>query len=83
MTQDLLVEIISPVGYLLNENCHLVTIPAANGEMGVMANHEAVLTSLTEGKIAVLDDKNNILKEFPVKGGFAKTSGNKLIILVD
>ena len=83
MNKDLRVEIISPAGYLFRENCYLATIPAANGQMGVMANHESVLTNLLEGKIAILDDKNNILKEFPVKSGFAEMFNNRLLVLVD
>ena len=76
-------EIISPEGYLFNSKCYLATIPAGKGEMGVMENHEAVLTSLNEGKIVVFDERNNVLKEFPVKSGFAEMFDNKLLILVD
>jgi F-type H+-transporting ATPase subunit epsilon len=81
--KELQVEIISPEGYLFQGNCHLVTIPAANGEMGLMADHEAVLTSLSKGRVAILDSKNNILKEYTIESGFAEMFDNKLLVLVD
>ncbi len=81
--KELHIEIISPEGYLFQGNCYLATIPAAEGEMGLMADHEAVLTSLKEGKVAILDDKNNILKEYVVHSGFAEMFNNKLLVLID
>ncbi len=44
--KELQVEIISPQGYLFNGSCNQVTIPSVQGEMGVMADHEAVLVML-------------------------------------
>ncbi len=81
--KELEIEITSPAGYLFKGTCHLATIPAVNGEIGVMADHEAFLTSLSQGKIAIFDDKNNILKEYPIESGFAEIFDNKLLILVD
>jgi F-type H+-transporting ATPase subunit epsilon len=83
MHTELQVEIISPEGYLFNGHCHLVTIPSVEGEMGLMADHEAVLISLKEGKVAIFDNHQNILKEFSVKSGFAEMFNNRLLVLVD
>ncbi len=83
MHKELQVEIISPEGYLFSDSCHLITIPSVEGEIGFMADHEAVLASLKEGKIAIFDNHQNILKEFPVISGFAEMFGNKLLVLVD
>jgi F-type H+-transporting ATPase subunit epsilon len=77
------IEIISPEGLLFSSNCHLATIPAALGDMGIMADHEAVLAQLNEGKIEVFDEKNNILKEYSLKSGFAQFYDNKLLVLID
>jgi F-type H+-transporting ATPase subunit epsilon len=80
---ELKVEIISPKGYLFNDKCYLVTIPAVEGQIGVMENHEAVLANLIEGNITIFDSNNNSLKEIPVKSGFAEVFDNKLLVLVD
>jgi len=83
MIQDLHVEILSPEGYQFNGSCTMATIPGVSGEMGIMANHESVLTALQAGKISIQDDKQNIIKELEITGGFAQTIGKKLLILVD
>jgi F-type H+-transporting ATPase subunit epsilon len=83
MHKELQVEIISPEGFLFSGSCHLVTIPSVEGEIGFMADHESALAGLKEGKIAIFDAYQNILKEFSVTSGFAEMFGNKLLVLVD
>jgi F-type H+-transporting ATPase subunit epsilon len=83
MAKELQVEIISPNGFLFDGNCHLVTMPCVNGDMGIMFDHQAILSSLREGKVTIFDNQQNILQEFFVKSGFAEMFNNKLLILVD
>ena len=83
LTKELQIEIISPEGYLFKGHCYLVTIPAANGQMGLMADHETVLTSLNKGQVAILDNHNNVLKEYAIESGFAEMFDNKLLVLID
>jgi len=83
MIKALQVEIISPQGYLFDGQCHLVSLPSTDGDIGVMSNHESLLARLREGKIAIFDEQQNILKEFPVTSGFAEMLDNKLLVLVD
>ena len=83
MIKDLQVEIISPSGYLFDGQCHLVSVPSVDGDIGVMFDHESVLARLREGKITIFDNQQNILKEFSIASGFAEMFSNKLLILVD
>lgn len=77
-------EIISLDGVIFNAPCHLAVIPGSAGDIGVMQDHESIITSLREGKIEIYDDKQNLLKSFDVKGGFAKMiSEDKLVVLLD
>ena len=77
-------EIISPAGTLFKGDCAIVTVPSVEGEMGVMYGHEAVIVSLQEGQIKVLDDGQNVVKTFDVKSGFAEMRGaEKLLVLLD
>jgi F-type H+-transporting ATPase subunit epsilon len=81
---NLKLEIISPTGVLFKGECSIVTIPSAEGEMGVMYGHEAVIASLQEGKIQVFDASNAVVKTFDVKSGFAEMQGQeKLLVLLD
>lgn len=80
---NLNLEIISPKGILFKGTCNMATIPSVEGEMGVMAGHEAVIVSLKAGQIAVYDDKQNLVKTFDVESGFAEQSAEKLLVLAE
>ncbi|MFT5702970.1 MAG: F0F1-type ATP synthase epsilon subunit [Rickettsiales bacterium] len=83
MHKELEVEIISPTGYLFKGQCHLATIPASDGDMGIMNSHETILTNLKEGKVVIFDNRDNIIKECEVKSGFAEMFDNRLLVLID
>jgi F-type H+-transporting ATPase subunit epsilon len=77
-------EITSLKGILFNGQCHLAVIPGSSGDIGIMQDHESIITSLREGKIEIFDDKQNLVQSFDVKGGFAKMiSEDKLVVLLD
>lgn len=78
------VEIISPTGYVFKGDSATVVIPSVLGEIGVMEGHESFLVNLGQGNIVILDEKNQIAKEFAVGNGVAQISdGKNLSILVD
>ena len=81
--EQLSVEIVSPNGYIYSDECAMAVVPSTEGDMGFMANHETILTSLHQGKISIYNQNKNIIKQFEIAGGFAKMMGNKLLILVD
>jgi F-type H+-transporting ATPase subunit epsilon len=81
---NLKLEIISPEGILFNGDCHMAVVPSALGDIGFMHNHEMVIASLREGEIVVFNEKNEALKSFAVKSGFAKMQeGGRLLVLVE
>jgi len=78
------IEIISPSGVIFEGQCFMAVVPSVAGEVGVMQDHEAFVSSLKEGKVLVYNDKQEVVKEVDVAGGFAEISdGQKLIVLVD
>ena len=84
MADLLKVEIISPAGEVLKGNFAMVTVPSIAGDIGVMADHEVVIAALREGEVVVYDEKQNIVKSFPVKSGFAEVQeSGKLLVLLD
>jgi F-type H+-transporting ATPase subunit epsilon len=83
MHKELQIEIISLEGYLFQGKAHLVTIPSVSGQMGLMADHEGILTNLSEGKVEIRNQKNDIVSEYEVKTGFAEMFDNRLLVLID
>jgi len=78
------VEIISPAGVIFDGQCLMAVIPSVAGEIGVMQDHEAFISSLQQGKITIHNDKQEIIKEVEVASGFAEINdGKKLVLLID
>ena len=58
------------------------TIPASEGGMGILPDHEPVLTVIKEGTIVVVDPEGNRLS-FEVTDGFISFDSNKLTVAVE
>lgn len=81
---NLNLEIISVEGVILNCECSMAVVPSVEGEIGVMYGHESIIAKLKEGQISVYDDKQNIVKQIDITGGYAEMHGaEKLSVLVD
>ena len=59
-----------------------VTIPASEGGMGILPNHEPVLTVIKEGTIVVVDPDGS-RSSFEVTDGFISFDSNKLTVAVE
>ena len=59
-----------------------VTIPASEGGMGILPDHEPVLTVIKEGTIVVVDPEGERLS-FEVTDGFISFDSNKLTVAVE
>ena len=81
---NLKLEIISREGIIFNGDCHMAVIPSTLGDIGFMHGHEAIVALLREGEITVFDDKQNVVKQISVTGGYAKMDGaERLSVLVN
>ena len=79
MTKFLL-EIITPVRQAFAEEVDEVVVPTTNGQVGVLAHHEPLFSSLTEGEIKIKSGS----KEFflAIGGGFMEVGHDKVSVLV-
>ncbi len=59
-----------------------VTIPASEGGMGILPNHEPVLTVIKEGPIVLVDPDGNRYSIL-VTDGFISFDSNKLTVAVE
>lgn len=75
-------ELVSPEKLLVSAQAGVVTLPGADGDMGVMGNHAPVMTSLRPGYIeATMSDGSK--SEYFVRGGFADITPNSVTILAE
>ena len=79
MSENFLVEIISPDNLIVESEATEVTIPSYEGQMGILKDHFPLSTFLRPGLIIIT--KNNEEKFFFVEEGTVEFSKNKLLIL--
>ena len=79
MSENFLVEIISPDNLILESEATEVTIPSYEGQMGILKDHIPLITFLRPGLIII--KKNNEERNFFVEEGTVEFSKNKLLIL--
>ncbi|HXC56626.1 MAG TPA: F0F1 ATP synthase subunit epsilon [Rhizomicrobium sp.] len=81
MADKIAFDLVAPERLLLSDTADMVTIPATDGYMGVMAGHAPVVTTLRPGMIDVL--KDGVDSRFFIRGGFAEVSAAKVTILAE
>jgi F-type H+-transporting ATPase subunit epsilon len=79
MSENFLVEIISPENLLIESEATEVIIPSYEGQMGILKDHIPLITFLRPGLIVV--KKNDDEKIFFTEEGTVEFSKNKLLIL--
>lgn len=82
MTDKISFDLVSPERLLLSESAEMVTIPGADGEMGVMAGHMSLISTLKPG---IIDAKISTGQHdrFFVTGGFAEVTAAKITVLAE
>ena len=81
MADKIAFDLVSPERLLLSDTADMVTIPATEGYMGVMAGHAPVVTTLRPGMIDV--SNNGTDTRFFIRGGFAEISAAKINVLAN
>lgn len=81
MSEIFSIKLVTPSNVFLEANASLVTVPATEGDIGFLANHANIITSLRPGTIVVTSDKDT--NSFNVEKGFVKFSENKLLVVAE
>jgi F-type H+-transporting ATPase subunit epsilon len=74
-------DLVAPERLLLSDEADMVTLPATEGYIGVMAGHAPVMTTLRPGLIDVSKDGKD--ERYFVHGGFADIGPTKVTILAE
>ena len=81
MADTLKLEIITPEGTIFSEPVHMVTLPAIEGQMGVLPRHVRLMTQLVRGEIIVhARDHDRFLA---VGEGLVDITGERVTIVTD
>jgi F-type H+-transporting ATPase subunit epsilon len=75
-------ELVSPAKLLLSRAVDMATIPAAEGEMGVLPGHSPMIVALRGGIITVTEN-GQVTDRLFVAGGFAEVTPERCTVLAD
>jgi F-type H+-transporting ATPase subunit epsilon len=78
---ELRLEIVTPEKRVLDETVDAVTIPTANGEIGILPNHAPLISGLKSGVLAYT--KGSATERMVVSGGFVEVGADKVSVLTD
>ena len=79
MSENFVVEIISPDKSILKSEAVEVTIPSYEGQMGILKDHIPLITFLRPGLIIIKENSGE--KIFFIEDGTVEFSNNSLLIL--
>src|SRR5436189_3797226 len=74
-------EIVTPEATAYSEDVEMVTLPGAQGELGVYPNHVPLLTTLNPGELRVLKGGRETF--LAIGEGFVEITGNSVSVLTD
>ena len=75
-------EILTPEKEIFKGDIKSVTLPGALGEFQILNQHAPIISTLTNGSIIIVTEKNekNI---FDISGGVVEMINNKIIVLAN
>ncbi len=89
MAERIRISIITPGAEKFGGEAELVVAPGAAGDLGALAHHAPLLTTLRPGVVRVVsgpaapDSSTAQRREFAVPGGFMEVLPDKVVILTD
>jgi F-type H+-transporting ATPase subunit epsilon len=72
---------VTPEKVAWSAGADFVVLPALEGEMGVLPNHQPYLVQLTAGEVRVTESGGT--KRFAISGGFAEVKDNKVSLFAE
>ncbi|HEX4947669.1 MAG TPA: F0F1 ATP synthase subunit epsilon [Blastocatellia bacterium] len=81
MANKIHLEIITPEKLALREEVDEVVLPGATGELGVLPDHQPLITQLKTG--ILIYRQGGSQQRLHISGGFAEVLGDKVSVLAD
>jgi F-type H+-transporting ATPase subunit epsilon len=81
MSDTIKLEIVTPEGVVSLEDVDMVTLPAADGQIGILPRHVPLMTQMVPGEVIVR--KNGQDQSLAVGEGLVEITGDHVAILTD
>jgi F-type H+-transporting ATPase subunit epsilon len=81
MANTLKLEIVTPEARTFSEDVEMVTLPGAEGEMGIFPQHVPLMTQIVAGEVIARKGGRDLL--LAVGDGFVEITGERVAIMTD
>ncbi len=80
---DIHFELVTPERAVLSTDAHMVVVPGSEGDMGILAGHAPVMTTIRDGEIRVYSNPTTVVQRITIAGGFAEVNEAGLTVLAE
>ncbi|MBP7342115.1 MAG: F0F1 ATP synthase subunit epsilon [Smithellaceae bacterium] len=81
MSDELILEVVTPEKMVFSGKVDEVTIPGTEGEFGVLRGHEPFLTSVDIGELYYIVGGKKVY--YAINTGYAEVTGSKVTVLIE
>lgn len=76
-------ELVTPEKLVRSEDVHMVVVPGAEGDFGVLEGHAPFMSTVRDGAIQIFASADAAPESIPVMGGFAEVNEKGLTVLAE
>ncbi|MEP2734747.1 MAG: ATP synthase F1 subunit epsilon [Erythrobacter sp.] len=76
-------ELVTPARQVRSEDVHMVVVPGAEGDFGVLEGHSPFMSTIRDGEVQVFKSEGAAPETIQVKGGFAEVGDAGLTVLAE
>ena len=76
-------ELVTPAKLVRSEDVHMVVVPGAEGEFGVLEGHAPFMSTIRDGSVQIYKTEGAAPELVEVRGGFAEVGENGLTVLAE
>lgn len=77
------IKVFTPAGLVFQDSTSSVSLPTANGEIGILSQHTSYTGLLGTGILEYTSAEGAKSRRLVISGGFCRFSGDTLVILAD
>jgi F-type H+-transporting ATPase subunit epsilon len=76
-------ELVTPERLVRSEDVHMVVVPGAEGDFGVLEGHSPMMSTLRDGVVSIYATPGAVAETISLNGGFAEVNEAGLTILAE
>lgn len=76
-------ELVTPAKLVRSEDVHMVVVPGAEGDFGVLEGHAPFMSTIRDGAVQVYASANAAPETIMIEGGFAEVNERGLTVLAE